>query len=489
MRLTRFDPRYCADYLSKLNPTAKERIFAGLPAKDLKRTLSDWTFWARDDQLPPLQWGENGCFIWNVRAGRGFGKTRMSAEVFIRAVQYGGYKYPNLAGATAEDVRDIMIQGESGILACAPDNFRPEYIPSLKKLVWPNGVVSNIYYGSEPDKARGPQSDFLWMDEIAKWRKPEETFDNLLMGLRLGPNPLCIVTSTPRPTRFLMDLEKRTDTQGRLCTVTTRGKTQDNYRNLSPVFINTIISKYQGTRLGRQELAGEFLDDNPEALWKRSEIDNNRVFRIPDLTYVVVGVDPAVTSKEGSDDTGIIVAGKGANGQGYVLGDYTIHDTPKAWAEAAITAYNKHEANIIIGEVNNGGDLVEMNIKAVNPMIPFEAVHASRGKATRAEPISSLYEQGLVHHFGTFPELEDQMCEWVPGAEKSPDRVDALVWALSLLDLVPWHFSDNTFKYNEVGYGISENIDGVYENFSSQGQTCSYYGDVRNYLQREYINF
>ena len=395
--------------------------------------LHDWAFWARPEQLPPTQWGKDGCFIWNVRAGRGFGKTRLSAETFIQAVRNWGYKYPNLAGATAEDVRDIMIEGESGILACAPEDFKPEFIPSLKKLIWPNKVETHIYYGSEPNKARGPQSDFLWCDELAKWQRQEETFDNLLMGLRLGPNPLCIVTSTPRPTKFLMDLEKRTDKQGRACTVTTRGRTQDNFRNLSPVFISTIISKYEGTRLGRQELEGDYLDDNPDALWKRSDIDNNRVFQIPQLAYVVVGVDPAATSKAGSDDTGIIAAGKDGAGQYYVLGDYTLHDTPRKWGEAAITAYHKHKANLIVGETNQGGEMVEHTIKTIDSNIPFRAVHASRGKATRAEPVSALYEQGKVRHFGAFPELEDQLCEWVPGAEKSPDRLDALVWAISFL--------------------------------------------------------
>jgi predicted phage terminase large subunit-like protein len=408
-------------------------ILSKLTDEQAYAILHDWNFWARPEQLPPEQWGKNGCFIWNVRAGRGFGKTRMSAEIFIRAVRDWGYQYPNLAGATAEDVRDIMIEGESGILACAPEDFKPKFIPSLKKLIWPNSVESHIYYGSEPNKARGPQSDFLWCDELAKWQRPEETFDNLLMGLRLGSNPLCIVTSTPRPTRFLMELERRTDRQGRPCTITTRGRTQDNYRNLSPVFISTIISKYEGTRLGRQELEGEFLDDNPDALWKRSDIDQNRVRSIPELSYVVVGVDPAATSKTGSDDTGIIVAGKDDNGHYYVLGDYTIHDTPQKWGNAVITAFHKHQANMIIGETNNGGEMVEHTLKTIDQKIPFKAVHASRGKATRAEPISALYEQGKVHHFGTFTELEDQLCEWVPGVEKSPDRLDALVWALSML--------------------------------------------------------
>jgi len=442
--------------LASLKPSQLKRIIEKRTVSELELLEKDWLFIAREEQLPPDQWGADGCFIWNVRAGRGYGKSRMSAEVFIHAVQYGGYTLPNLAGATAEDVRDIMIEGESGILACAPDDFYPEFIPSLKKLIWPNGVVSHVYYGSEPDKARGPQSDFLWLDEVAKWNRAEETFDNLLMGLRKGPNPLCIVTSTPRPTKFLMALEKRTDKRGRPSTVTTRGRTQDNFKNLSPVFISTIISKYQGTRLGCQELDGEFLSDNPEALWKRADIENNRVREIPQLVYVVVGVDPAVTSKEGSDDTGIVVAGKGANGHGYVLGDYTLHDTPKKWAEAAITAYNLHEANTIVGEVNNGGDLVEMNIKTVNSMIPFESAHASRGKAIRAEPISALYEQGRIHHAVTFLELEDQMVEWVPGSGKSPDRVDALTWSLSSLELNNDSYIHSVNDSNAVvGYGYN----------------------------------
>lgn len=428
--------------------------------------MADWRFWARSDQLPPMQWGEDGCFIWNIRAGRGWGKSRTGAETLIWAVKEGGYRYPNLAGATAEEVRDIMIEGESGIMACAPDDFQPEYIPSLKQLIWPNGAVSHICYGSEKDKARGYQSDFLWSDELAKWQFAEETFDNLLLGLRLGPNPLCVITSTPRPTKFLMNLEKRTDKQDRLSTVTTRGRTEDNFRNLSPVFISTIISQNQGTRWGRQELEGEFLSDNPDALWHIKDIEDNRVTSIPDLVYVVVGVDPAVSNNTGSDDTGIIVAGKGTDGHGYVLGDYTVHDTPQKWAQAAITAYNRHEANIIVGEVNNGGDLVERNIKTVDPSIPFQAVYASRGKAIRCEPISSLYQQNRIHHFGTFPQLEDQMTEWIPGEGKSPDRVDALTWSLSMLNLNPYAVGSSISDNQEVGYdyATSNNYEGIWEN-------------------------
>jgi phage terminase large subunit-like protein len=414
---------YSADWFAGLPKNELDSFLNTLPESRLKKLKSDWVFWARDNQLPPEEWGIDGCFIWSIRAGRGFGKTRAGAETFISAVRDGGYKYPNLAGATAEDVRDLMIEGESGILACAPDDFYPDYIPSAKKLIFPNGVTAHIYYGSEPDKARGPQSDFLWCDELAKWQRPEETFDNLLMGLRLGENPLCIITSTPRPTKFLMELENRKDENGRKCTVVTRGNTVDNFSNLSPVFISTIISKYKGTRLGRQELEGQFLDDNPDALWKRADIDNYRVRAIPDLLdYVVVGVDPAATSKEGSDDTGIVVAAKGRDGHGYILGDYTIHDTPQQWGRAVITAYNKHEANVIVGEVNQGGEMVEHTLKMIDRSVPFKAVHASRGKAIRAEPVSALYEQGKVHHYGFFRELEDEMCEWIPGSGDSPDR-------------------------------------------------------------------
>jgi phage terminase large subunit-like protein len=341
-----------------------------------------------------------------------------------------GFSPIALVGQTKADVRDTMVEmGSSSILKVAPPWFKPVYESSKRRLIFPNGSICVVYSGDEPDQLRGPQYMKAWVDELAKFMYPQETWDNLEFGLRIGSNPQVICTTTPRPIKIIKDLlaDKRT--------IKTRGNILDNSNNLNPLFLERMVSKYQGTRLGRQELNGDILDDNPEALWKRADIDNYRVRKIPELSYVVVGVDPAVTSKEGSDDTGIIVAGKGIDGHGYVLDDCTIHTTPQKWAEAAITAYNRHEANIIVGETNNGGDLVEMNIKAVDTSIPFKSVHASRGKATRAEPISTLYESGHVHHFGTFPELEDQMVEWVPGSGKSPDRIDSLVWALSTLDL------------------------------------------------------
>jgi len=372
----------------------------------------DWLFWARDTQLPPEGWGHDGCFCWNIRAGRGFGKTRTGAETFIYAIKECGYQHPNLAGATSEDVRDLMIEGESGILACAPEDFYPEFVPTLKKLIWPNGVVTHIYYGTEPDKARGPQSDFIWADEIAKWQYPEETWDNLLMGLRLGTDPRCIITSTPRPTKFLMEIEKRKDPKGRPTCIVTRGNTYENSENLSTIFVSTIIAKYDGTRLGRQELEGEFLDDNPDALWRRKDIDDYRVSDCPPLSQIVVAVDPAAKSEKTSDDTGIVVVGKGHDGHGYVLEDVTMHGTPAEWARAAITAYHKHKANWIVAETNQGGEMVEYTIQSIDKdsPIPYKAVHATRGKEIRAEPISALYQQGRIHHFGAFKELEDEMC-------------------------------------------------------------------------------
>jgi phage terminase large subunit-like protein len=419
----------------------------------------DWQILARPAQRVPL----GNWFCWLLRSGRGYGKTRTGSETVIEWAQRG-FSPIALVGQTKADVRDTMVEiGDSSILKVATPWFKPVYESSKRRLVFPNGSICVIYSGDEPDQLRGPQHQKAWVDELAKFKYPQETWDNLEMGLRIGKNPQVICTTTPRPIKIIRDLitDKRT--------IETRGNTLDNSSNLNPLFLDRMLTKYQGTRLGRQELNGDILDDNPEALWKRADIDNNRVKSIPGLSYVVVGVDPAVTSREGSDDTGIIIAGKGTDGHGYVLGDYTIHDTPKRWAEAAITAYNRHEANVIVGETNNGGDLVEMNIKTVDTSIPFKAVHASRGKAIRAEPISALYEQGRVHHYGTFPDLEDQLCEWVPGAEKSPDRVDALVYALSMLNLNAYAGSDfeiphfdtvekyDPFSRHDVGYSLASN--------------------------------
>jgi phage terminase large subunit-like protein len=422
-----------AELLAYLPESEQINFLKSLTDRQALALKYDWKFWARPSQLPP----EGHWFAWLLRSGRGFGKTRTGSETVIQWASEG-YSPIALVGQTKADVRDTMVEiGESSILKVAPPWFYPEYEPSKRRLTFPNGSICIFYSGDEPDQLRGPQHQKAWVDELAKFKYPEETWDNLEFGLRLGDNPQVICTTTPRPIKIIKDLiaDKRT--------VETRGNTLDNASNLSPLFLDRMLTKYQGTRLGRQELNGDILDDNPNALWKRPLIEEARVASAPDLDRVVVGVDPAVTSSTTSNDTGIIVAGVNKKfldlktgkklPHYYILGDYTIHGTPHQWALAVVSAFHKHQADKVVGETNNGGDLVESNIKSVEANIPYTKVHASRGKAPRAEPVSSLYEQGRVHHVGYYAELEDQQCDWVQGEGESPDRIDALTWAITEL--------------------------------------------------------
>lgn len=361
-----------------------------------------------------------------MRSGRGGGKTRAGSEWVLSRVR-DGYRYIALIGQTAADVRDTMIElGESSIMKVARPHERPTYEPSKRRLTFPSGAVAIAFTGDEPDQLRGPQFDSAWIDELAKFRYAEECWDNLMFGLRLGKNPQVFITTTPRPIPIIRRLTADKNT------IDVRFSTYDNAANLSPIFLQRVKERYEGTRLGRQELEGEVLDDNPNALWHLNVIDGLRVRSAPPLIRVVVGVDPAVTSNRDSDETGIVIVGKAANGHGYVLGDASLKGTANAWAREVVKAYRDHQADRVIGEVNNGGDLIEMNLRMVDPTISYKAVRATRGKGIRAEPISSLYEQGRMHHVGTFPHLEDQMCNWQPG-ERSPDRMDALVWAATEL--------------------------------------------------------
>ncbi len=372
-------------------------------------------------------------------AGRGFGKTRVGSEWTIdKAQAFPGCRIA-LVGETVPDVRDVMIRGESGILACSPPWFRPKYIPSKRLVQWPNGSMATTYTAEKPDQLRGPQHHFAWGDEVAKWRYAD-AFDQLKFGLRLGTNPQAILTTTPRPIPLIKEL-----LADPLCE-TTRGTTYENKANLAKPFLTAIVKKFEGTRLGRQELNAEVLDDAPGALWKREkDIEAHRWFptplqpKLPDFTRVVVAIDPSVSSDSAEAETGIICAALGEDGLGYVLDDASLlKPTPEEWGREAVSQYNKLQADRVIGEVNNGGDLVESNVAAVSKRVAFKKVHASRGKQARAEPIASLYEQGRVRHVGTFALLEDQMCQWEPGVSLwSPNRVDALVWALTELMLGP----------------------------------------------------
>ncbi|HEY4721558.1 MAG TPA: terminase family protein, partial [Anaerolineae bacterium] len=366
----------------------------------------DWSFWARPEQLPP----PGDWLVWLLRSGRGFGKTRTGAQWVINRAQIG-FRRIALVGQTKADVRDTMVEvGDSSILKLSPPWFYPDYEPSKRRITWPNGAIGIIYSGDEPDQLRGPQHDSAWVDELAKFKYPQETWDNLMLGLRIGPKPQVCVTTTPRPIPLIKALIADRDT------VDVKRSTYDNIANLSPVYIRKVIRPLENTRLGRQEINADILDDAPGALWKRDWLERNRVTNFPDLARVVVAIDPAATSDdEESAETGIVVAGLGTDGFGYVLDDVSLRDTPEGWAKAAVAAYHRHRADRIIAETNNGGEMVGHTIRTVEPGVPFSEVYATRGKAIRAEPISALYEQGRIKHVGFFADLEDQLCTWMPG--------------------------------------------------------------------------
>ena len=366
--------------------------------------------------------------MWLVLAGRGWGKTKTGAE-WIRSRVRNPRARIALVGPTASDVRDVMIEGESGIMASSPPWDRPIYEPSKRRLTWKNGAVATAFSGEEPDRLRGPQHTDAWADELAAWKYPD-TWDQLMFGLRLGQDPRVLVTTTPRPIPIVKQL------LGDPTTRITRGSTFDNRANLADAFIDKIRKKYEGTRLGRQELFAEVLDDTPGALWTLSRIEALRVRKPPALKRIVIAIDPAVTSEEESAETGIVAVGLGEDDEGYVLADGSGKFSPDGWARAGVDAYRDWEADRIVAEVNNGGDLVETVVRTVDANVPYTAVRASRGKRTRAEPIAALYEQGRVHHVGVHKDLEDQMTTWdASSGAKSPDRMDALVWGLTELML------------------------------------------------------
>lgn len=390
-----------------------------------------WPFWARPDQLEP----EGDWNTWLILAGRGWGKTRVGSEwVRDTAKKYPGCRIA-LVGETAADARKVMIAGDSGILSVSPPDFMPEYFPTNRQLKWPNGSIAETYNATQPDQLRGPQHHFAWCDEIAKWEYMQDSWDQLQFGLRLGDKPKALVTTTPRPLPLIRQLLNEPKTY------VTRGATLDNKDNLAESTVKFLYERYSGTRLGRQELEGEVLDDVPGALWSRTKIDEFRVRKAPEqLDRILVAVDPAASSEERSDETGIVCVGlaKDADGfnRGYVLADRSIRGTPEEWAKAAVALYREFEADRIIAEKNQGGEMVEAVLRAVDRNVPVTLVTATRGKIVRAEPVSALYEQGRVHHVGTFNELEDQMCSFSQDYDRangSPDRMDALVWGLSYL--------------------------------------------------------
>lgn len=370
-------------------------------------------------------------------AGRGFGKTRMGSEWIRKLAHENPGCRIALVAETAADARDVMIKGDSGLLACDPTLDEDCWSPTNRCLTWPNGSRAFTYNGTTPDQLRGPQHHFAWVDELAKFEYMQEAWDQLQFGLRLGAHPQCLVTTTPRPLPLIKKLTADPDT------VVTRGATLDNQANLAKNTIKQLYERYGGTRLGRQELEGEVLEDIPGALWRREDIDVTRLNQAPDdLERVIVAVDPAASSEERSDENGIVVVGlardKDGYARGYVLEDASLRGTPEEWARRAVQMYRKWEADRIVAEKNNGGEMVETVIRTADRSVPVKLVHASRGKVVRAEPISALYEQHRVHHVGRFDDLEDQMCMFSidnvrNSSTGSPDRVDALVWGLTEL--------------------------------------------------------
>lgn len=385
-----------------------------------------WGFWARPKQLvPDGQWR-----VWLILSGRGWGKSRMGSETVRRVARSGRVERIALVGDSAADVRDVMVEGPDGILRRSRKEERPRYEPSKRRLTWPNGCVATTFSADEPDQLRGPQHGFAWVDELAKFRYAQETWDNLMFGLRMGENPRVVVTTTPRPISLLRALIKREGKD----VVVTRGTTYENERNLPGAFLTEILAKYEGTTVGRQELMAEMLDETPGSLWIRKALDALKVESMPELRRVAVGVDPSVSEDGSGAECGIVVVGVDGRdpAHGYVLEDATVRGGPGEWARKVSEVYERHGANLVVAEGNQGGALVRQVLQSVNRRMPVVTVYASRGKVARAEPVAMLYEQGRMHHAGSFPLLEDEMVNWLPGMA-SPNRIDALVWGLTEL--------------------------------------------------------
>lgn len=420
-----------AQDLAALSPSDRDAVLSQLTEQECEALLYDWRgFLARPDQIAP----EGDWDIWLALAGRGWGKTRTGAEWVKEEVDSGRAKRIALIAETAADGRDVIVEGDSGILNCYPEKNRPLYEPSKRRLTWSNGAVATLFNATEPNQLRGPQFDLAWCDELAKWRYARETWDQLQFGLRLGDRPRVLVTTTPRPIELVKAIVA--GQEGKVAIV--KGKTTDNVANLAGSFLDKITARYNGTRLGRQELNGEILGDIPNALWTYGMIDPARVREVPEqLKRIYVAVDPAVTSNEDSDEHGIVVVGEHENGnEGFILEDGSIKGTPMDWAKQVVALHDKWQADGVVVEVNQGGDMVAQTIRSVRNNIKIVEVRASRGKHVRAEPISALYQQGRIHHVGAFPELETQMTLMTSAGyegEGSPDRLDALVWGLTQL--------------------------------------------------------
>lgn len=413
------------------------RLLPEATADEVEALATCWSVTARDDQLPP----ETDWATWLVLGGRGAGKTRTGAE-WVRGMALGIEPYADapvgriaLVGETQGQVRDVMVEGVSGLLAIHHRLERPVWSPSRRRLEWGNGAVAQAFSSEDPDGLRGPQFAAAWSDELAKWPNLQECWDMLQLGLRLGDRPRQVATTTPRP----LPLLKRLLAEPQVAV--SRAATAANSFNLAPGFLREMLRAYGGTRLGRQELAGEIVEESEDALWSRAMIEACRESRPPSLARIVVAIDPPASSGRRADACGLVVAGVDGDGIGHVLEDGSLTAVrPHEWAQAAIALYRRHEADALLVEVNQGGEMAEAVLREVDPSVPVTSVRATRGKYLRAEPVAALYAQGRVRHDGAFPKLEDEMTDFGPAglsSGRSPDRLDALVWALTHLMLTP----------------------------------------------------
>ena len=447
-----------ADTLRQLPAPKVKKLFEELGPLKTEELKHDWNFWARDNQLEPdgSEWN-----TWFINAGRGFGKTRSGVE-WVRENVKRGCKRIAAVASTNSDIERVMVKGESGFLSVCWKGDKtyagkkmgfPEWSPTKRTLTWENGAQVQFFSAEEPERLRGPQFELAWCDETAAWNKDMDTWSMLQFCMRLGKHPRIMVTTTPKPTKLIRQILKDPKT------VVTTGSTFDNSANLAGTYLKAVKEQYEGTRLGRQELYAEVLEEAQGALWTTAMLDEASVKHeaVPDLSRIVVALDPAVTSNAESDMTGIVVAGIDVNGIAYVLGDYTDRLSPQGWASKAIELYHQYQADRIVAEVNQGGDMVKTTIHGEDETVPYKAVRASRGKFARAEPISALYERGIVKHVSNPPdgsslnELETQMRTWEPlGSIGSPDRLDALVWAITDLSLNGYSKPKLTLAYSSA---------------------------------------
>ena len=440
--LTPFALRSGAALLASGPPEQQEAFLNSLSDMALGALPFMFDFWAMPHQLPP---GGNWR-SWVILGGRGAGKTRAGAEWVrsrvegSRPADPGPARRVALIGETYDQAREVMVFGDSGLLACSPPDRRPVWEAGRRRLVWPNGAVAQVFSAQDPEALRGPQFDAAWADELAKWKKGEDAWDMLQFALRLGDRPQQCVTTTPRDVGVLKRLLARDST------VVTQAATEANAANLAASFLEEVRRRYDGTRLGRQELDGVLVEEVEGSLWPAPLLARAREATAPECARIVVAVDPPVTSGAAADSCGIVVAGADMSGppsawRAVVLEDASVAGaSPTGWAEAAVAAFHRHGADRLVAEVNQGGELVADVIRQVDPMVPYRAVRASRGKAARAEPVAALYEQGRVAHRPGLTQLEDQMARMtVRGylGRGSPDRLDALVWALTDLMLEP----------------------------------------------------